>query len=179
MSVDARVDERTLRELYLSQFEAAVKEGRVGSVMCAYNRLNGPHACESVPLLDRILRCDWGFKGFVPADYGASKRIRSGLRAGLDFEPFPFFDSDGGENYTPAAVQAALAAGRIDQAAVDAVVDRLVRTLFAYGFFDRPAYVDDESRVDRSAQPRRRACSPRRARCCSRTTARCRSMRGG
>ena len=151
MKVDALVDERTLREIYLSQFEAAVKEGRAGSVMCSYNRLNGPHACESVPLLDRILRREWGFKGFVLADYAASKRVHTGLRAGLDFEPFPFVDADGGENYTPQAVQAALAAGRTDQAAVDGAVHRVLRTLFAYGFFDRAAYVDDESRIDRTA----------------------------
>ena len=100
--VDARVDERTLHELYLPQFEAAVKRGRAASVMCSYNRLNGPHACESEALLDRILRRDWGFKGFVLADYGASKHVDTGLRAGLDFEPFPYLDFDGGENYTPA-----------------------------------------------------------------------------
>jgi beta-glucosidase len=150
-TVDARVDERTLFELYLPQFEAAVKEGRAGSVMCSYNRLNGPHACESRWLLQQVLRKRWGFHGFVLADYGASKHIGSGLRAGLDFEPFPYIDFDGGEVYAPAAVQAALAAGRTTQAAVDRAVGRLLRTLFAYRFFDRAAYVDDESRIDRTA----------------------------
>jgi beta-glucosidase len=149
--VDARVDERTLVEMYLPQFEAAVKRGRAGSVMCSYNRLNGPHACESTWLLRQVLRERWGFRGFVLADYGASKRIGSGLLAGLDFEPFPYFDADDGENYTPAAVQSALAAGRTTQARVDAAVRRILRTLFAYGFFDRAAYDDDESRIDRTA----------------------------
>ncbi len=145
-------------ELYLSQFEAAVKQGGAGSVMCSYNRLNGPHACENTWLLQQILRHRWGFRGFVLADYGASKHIGSGLLSGLDFEPFPFFDSDGGENYTPAAVQAALAAGRTRQALVDRAVGNLLRTLFAYGFFDRAAYADDDSRVDRTghAQEARR-----------------------
>jgi beta-glucosidase len=149
-SVDARVDERTLFELYLPQFEAAVKQAHVGSVMCSYNRLNGPHACENRWLLTRVLRERWGFRGFVIADYGASKHIGSGLRAGLDFEPFPFIDWDGGEVYAPAAVQAAIDAGRTSQAAVDRAIRRLLRTLFAYGFFDRAAYVDDESRIDRA-----------------------------
>jgi beta-glucosidase len=149
--VDARVDERTLVELYLSQFEAAVKEGHAGSVMCSYNRLNGPHACENRWLLTDVLRKRWGFRGFVLADYGASKHVGSGLRAGLDFEPFPYIDFDGGELYTPAAVQAALDAHRTTQAAVDRAVRNLLRTLFAYRFFDRAAYVDDESRIDRTA----------------------------
>jgi beta-glucosidase len=157
-SVDARVDERTLYELYLPQFEAAVKQGHVGSVMCSYNRLNGPHTCESRWLLHQVLRERWGFRGFVLADYGASKHIGRALRAGLDFEPFPFLDVDGGEVLAPAAVQAAIAAGRTTQAAVDRAVRRVLRTLFAYGFFDRPAYVDDESRIDRTghAQEARR-----------------------
>ena len=76
--------------MYLPQFEAAVKDGRAGSVMCSYNRLNGPHTCESRTLLERILRRNWGFKGFVLADYGASKRVSTGLKAGLDYEPYPF-----------------------------------------------------------------------------------------
>ena len=152
--VDARVDERTLREIYLPQFEAAIKEANAGSVMCSYNRLNGPHACESEPLLKQILRDDWGFKGFVLADYGASKRIDTGLRAGLDYEPFPFFDSDGGENYTPVAVQLALASGRIDQGLIDAAVKRLLSGLFAYGFFDRDSYTDDDARIDKPAHDR-------------------------
>ncbi len=150
LSVDARVGERTLREIYLPQFEAAVKEGHVGSVMCAYNRLNGAHACANRPLLDGVLRHDWGFRGFVLADYAASKTVGTGLAAGLDFEPWPFIDADGGENLTPANVNAALAAGRTTQAAVDHAVGNLMRTLFAYGYFDRAAYVDDDSRVDKA-----------------------------
>src|SRR5207244_3108585 len=64
-TVDAVVDERTLREIYLPAFEAAVKEAQVGSVMCAYNRLNGQYACENQHLLESILKGDWGFAGYV------------------------------------------------------------------------------------------------------------------
>src|SRR5947207_3497705 len=70
-TVNAIVDQRTLREIYLPQFEAAVKEAHVGSVMCSYNRLNGQYACENPFLLTQVLRHDWGFKGYVLADYGA------------------------------------------------------------------------------------------------------------
>jgi len=152
--VNAVVDERTLREIYLPQFEAAVKDGGVASVMCSYNRLNGPHACESQALLERVLRRAWGFKGFVLADYGASKRVDTALRAGLDYEPWPFVDLDGGENLTPDNVAAALAVGRIDQGLVDEAVEHLLRTLFATGFFDRRSYVDDDSRADRAGHRR-------------------------
>jgi beta-glucosidase len=159
-SVDARVDERTLVEYYLPAFEAAVKQAHVASVMCSYNRLNGPHTCENTWLLNQVLRKRWGFDGFVLIDYGASKHIASGLLAGADFEPFPYVDFDGGENYRPQLIAAAIAAGRTSQARVDTAAHHLLRTLFAYGFFDRDAYSDDDSRVDRrghAAEARRLA----------------------
>jgi hypothetical protein len=86
---------------------------------------------------------------------------------------------DGGENYTPAAVQAALAAGRGNQAQVDRAVRRLLRTLFAFGFFDRAAYVDDGPASTEPAICASRASSRRPGSRCSRTTARCRSTRAG
>ena len=63
----------TLREIYLPQFEAAVKEGGAGSVMCSYPRVNGQYACENQHLLEDVLKRDWGFPGFVLTDYGAAK----------------------------------------------------------------------------------------------------------
>ena len=62
-TVNAVVDERTLHEIYLPAFEAAVHEANVGSIMCSYNRLNGQYACENTHLLETILRLDWGFEG--------------------------------------------------------------------------------------------------------------------
>ena len=128
-----------------------MKQGHAGSVMCSYNRLNGPHTCESTWLLRQVLRKRWGFKGFVLADYGASKHIGSGLLAGLDFEPFPYVDFDGGENFRPELIQAAIAAHHTTQARVDTAVHNLLRELLAFGLFDRAAFVDDDSRVDRTA----------------------------
>jgi beta-glucosidase len=153
-TVDAEVGERTLREIYLPAFEAAVKDADVGSVMCSYNRLNGPHACASRPLLSGILRRDWGFKGLVLADYGASKTVAGGLAAGLDYEPWPFVDSDGGENLKPSVVAAALDAGEVDEGDIDRAVRRILRTLFASGFFDRASYVPDEAAIDKAAHRR-------------------------
>ncbi len=70
-TINEIVDERTLREIYLPAFEAIVKQAGVGAIMCAYNRVNGPYACENDSLLRRILKEEWGFTGMVSSDYGA------------------------------------------------------------------------------------------------------------
>ncbi len=70
-SINEVIDERTLREIYLPAFEAAVKEGHVGSFMGAYNRINGAFCCENDLILNRILKKEWGFDGFVSSDFGA------------------------------------------------------------------------------------------------------------
>ena len=90
-TVNAVVDERTLREIYLPAFEAAVKDANVGSIMCSYNRLNGQYACENEHLLETILRLDWRFVGYVLSDYGAAHPdgTAASLNDGLDFEPWP------------------------------------------------------------------------------------------
>ncbi len=138
--VDVQVDQRTLREIYLPQFEAAVKEARSGTIMCSYNRLNGTYACENPWLLKTLLRKEWGFKGFVLADYGAAHNPWASLAGGLDFEPWPPIA------YQPLLISAALATGA-KMSDVDQHVHQMLRTLFDYGFFDREAYARDE-RVD-------------------------------
>jgi beta-glucosidase len=143
MTVNAIVDERTLREVYLPQFEAAVKEAKVGSVMCSYNRLNGYYACENSHLLEEILKRDWGFDGYVLADYGAAHNTATDLENGLDFEPWP------GIAFGPAQVQTALATGQSSQATVDEHIRRVLRTAFQHGFFDRDAFVDDDAKIDK------------------------------
>ena len=72
MKVSDDIDERTLRELYLPAFEASVKEGHVGSVMGAYNKVNGEYCCENDFLLNQVLKGDWEFDGFVTSDFGVS-----------------------------------------------------------------------------------------------------------
>jgi beta-glucosidase len=148
MTENSVVDERTLREVYLPQFEAAVKDAHVGTIMCSYNRLNGDYACENPHLLHDILEREWGFKGYVIADYGAAHDTPGNLNGGLDFEPWPGFA------YSPALVNAMLLAGRSSPAVVDEHVRRVLRTLFAYGFFDRPAFADDDSQIDKPAHAR-------------------------
>ncbi|MDA3630719.1 glycoside hydrolase family 3 C-terminal domain-containing protein [Saccharopolyspora sp. WRP15-2] len=145
MTYDAIVDERTLREIHLPPFEAAVREAGVGAVMGSYNRLNGQYACENQWLLNDLLKGEWGFAGYTIADYGATRNTGNSLSNGLDFEPWPALV------YSPPAISAALAAGRASTADVDDHAHRILRTMFAHGLFDRPPFPPDDSSIDREA----------------------------
>jgi beta-glucosidase len=94
MTSDSRVDERTLREIYLASFEIAVKEGKPWTVMCSYNKINGVYAAENHRFLTEVLRDEWGFDGFVVSDWGAVNNRVAGVKAGLDLE----MPSSGGFN---------------------------------------------------------------------------------
>ena len=89
MTANSVVDERTLRELYLTGFEIAVKEGGAAAVMTSYNRINGIYANEHPHVLGEILRQEWGFNGLVVTDWGGSNSRVEGLRAGSDLEMPP------------------------------------------------------------------------------------------
>jgi beta-glucosidase len=144
MVVDANVSERTLREVYLPQFEAAVKQGHTGSIMCSYNRVNGAYACENPHTLQQVLEGEWGFTGMVVADYGASKDTVGNMNTGLDFVPN---QGEADQSYNPLLIQAALASGTVSRATLDGHVRRILRTLFAFGVFDRPGYVNDDVQI--------------------------------
>jgi beta-glucosidase len=124
-NVSAEVDARTLQEIYLPAFEAAVKEAGVWAVMCAYNRINGVYACEHPGLLDQTLRRQWGFRGLVMSDWGANHGFPQAMRAGLDLEmPVP-------EAYKPAELRRALDNKAISQAMLDELVRRQLRAIAA------------------------------------------------
>ena len=144
-TVNAVVSERALREIYLPPFEAAVKEGNAGTVMCAYNRVNGVFNCMNRPLLTDVLKLEWGFKGFVLSDYGAAHDTLAADSGGLDFEPWP------GTTYGPEQVDAVLATGGMTAGELDDHVRRYLRTLFAFGVFDRAPFVDDDATIDKPA----------------------------
>ena len=121
MQDSSDVDERTMRELYLKPFEAAVKEAHVWSVMCSYNKINGTYASANKWLETDVLKKDWGFKGVLMSDWGAAHDGIADFNAGLDLE------MPGAQFMTPQAMSAALAAGKIDQALLDDKVRRILR----------------------------------------------------
>lgn len=94
MAMNAVVDERTLREIYLTGFEIAIKEGKAGALMTSYNQVNGIYANENEHLLRDILRNEWGYDGIVITDWGGSNDHVKGVKAGSDLEmPSPGLDS--------------------------------------------------------------------------------------
>ncbi len=123
MSSDSRVDERTLREIYLPTFEKAVKEAQPWTVMCSYNRVNGEYASESYRFLTEILREEWGFEGFVVSDWGAVNNRVEGVKAGLDLE----MPSSHGQN--DAYIVKAVKDGDLDEAVLDKCVGRILRII--------------------------------------------------
>ncbi|MEZ4591997.1 MAG: glycoside hydrolase family 3 C-terminal domain-containing protein [Chloroflexota bacterium] len=119
-SINAEVDERTLREIYLAAFETAVTKAKPWGVMCAYNKINGTYASEHHQLLTQILKEEWGFAGFVVSDWGAVHDRVASLRAGLDLE------MPGPKQARVNAVIEAVRDGRLDQQALDEAVRRIV-----------------------------------------------------
>src|SRR5581483_4707116 len=116
-TVNEVIDERTLREIYLPAFEASVKQGDVGAVMCAYPSVNGQFNCENVHLLRDILRREWGFKGFVQSDYTATHSTIPAALAGLDLEMKhdSFYDAD---------MKAAVVSGKLPESVLDTMLLR-------------------------------------------------------
>ena len=124
MSIDSVVDERTLRELYLMPFEMAVKEGKVKTVMAAYNLINGVYANENTHLLKEILRDEWGFDGVVVSDWGGINDRVLALKATSELE----MPTSGGQ--TNQEIIEAVKNGSLDEKILDEAVDRLLRLVF-------------------------------------------------
>lgn len=126
MSCSSEIDERTLREIYLTAFEIAVKESHPKTVMASYNRLNGTFASENEWLLSKVLRDEWGFKGCVVTDWGAVADRVEGLKAGNNLE----MPSSDGENDN--LVIQAVREGRLDEKVVDQAVERILTVMYDY-----------------------------------------------
>ena len=125
----SNLDERTLREIYLPQFEVAVKETQPWTVMCSYNRINGVYAGENDYLLNKILREEWGFEGAVISDWGATHTVFDSVANGLDLE------MPGPARYTK-LLDDAVHNWQIDEEAVNKAVRRILRLVVLSGRLD-------------------------------------------
>ncbi|MRX73717.1 glycosyl hydrolase [Bacillus lacus] len=124
MTIDAIIDERTLREIYLASFEGAVKQSQPWTVMSSYNKVNGEYAAESKKLLTDILRDDWGFQGFVVSDWGAVNEREKGVASGLDLEmPSSYGNGEG-------RILAAISSGELSEKDLDTAVERVLTVIF-------------------------------------------------
>ena len=120
MTIDSVVDERAMREIYLTAFEIAVKKSQPWTVMNAYNRLNGTYCSDNGYLQNDILRDEWGFEGIVVTDWGAANDRVLGLKNGNDLE----MPSSGG--YNDKKICAAVRDGSLDEKYVDLAADRML-----------------------------------------------------
>jgi beta-glucosidase len=127
------VDQRTLHEIELEPFASAVQQAHAAAVMCSYNQINGQFGCDSPDLLTTVLRGQLGFQGIIESDALAAHTPKGDLNAGMDWDIV-------GNSDNAAEVELALQDGDVSQATLDARVHEYLRTLFAYGFFDRDAY---------------------------------------
>ncbi|MCK9555108.1 glycoside hydrolase family 3 C-terminal domain-containing protein [bacterium] len=131
-TISVEIDERTLREIYLPGFEAAVKEAGTVTVMGAYNKINGDYCCANKHILTDILKDEWGFKGFVVSDWDAVHSTVKTANAGLDLEmpgPPKFYG-----NHLLRAVKN----GEVSEKVLDDKVRRILRVMFYLGLFDTP-----------------------------------------
>ncbi len=145
---DAEIDERTMREIYLPAFEAAVKEAHVGAIMSAYNLVNGVHLTQHDYLNNQVVKKDWGFDGIIMSDWDATYDGVAAANAGLDVEmPSAKF-------MNRATLLPAIQQGKVSLATIDDKVRRILRKAIQFGWLDRdqtdltwPLYSPDARKV--------------------------------
>jgi beta-glucosidase len=133
--LSANIDEAAARESDLLAFQMAIEHGDPGAVMCAYNRYNSVYACENDFLLNRVLKRDWAYTGWVLSDWGAVHSTADAANAGLDQESSSGFDR---KEYFGQLLKDALATGQVPSARLHDMVHRILRSMFAHGLFDDP-----------------------------------------
>jgi beta-glucosidase len=133
-SIDVEMDERTLREIYLPAFKAAVQEGGVLSVMGAYNKFRGQYCCENNYLLNKVLKGDWGFKGLVMSDWAGAHSTEGAVLNGLDLE----MGTDGPYNkfYLADPFMDGIRSGKYPASILDDKVRRNLRVMFTSNALD-------------------------------------------
>ena len=144
-SVDVKIDDKSARQSDLLAFQIANEIGKPGSVMCSYNRVNGDYACENDWLLNQVLKTDWGFKGYVMSDWGATHSTTEAAINGLDQESGWAFDSS---PYFAAALREAVNDGHVPEARLDDMARRILYALYATGAVDDPVKGDQSASMD-------------------------------
>lgn len=139
------IDDAAARMSDLLAFEFAIERGQPGSLMCAYNKVNGIYACENPYLLTEVLRRDWGYDGYVMSDWGATHSAAAAVNAGLEQQSGWPFDE---QPYFQGPLREALASGEVTGERLDEMVSRILRSMFAHGLFDHPV---KESSIDFAA----------------------------
>jgi len=139
---DSIIDERTMREIYLPAFEAAVKEANVGSVMDSYNLTNGLHLTQNGSLNTDLARSEWGFKGIMMSDWDATYDAVGAANGGLDLE------MPSGKFMNRALLLPAIRAGKVSEATIDDKVRRIMRTAIRFGWMDRDQTETSISRLN-------------------------------
>jgi len=134
LALSAQIDEAAMRESDLLAFELAIEAGKPGSVMCAYNRVNGIYACENDDLLNKTLRGDWNYPGWVMSDWGAVHGLDA-ANQGLDQESAGQLDK---QPFFGQPLKDAIADGSFKKAQLDRMAHRILRSMFAEGLFDHP-----------------------------------------
>ncbi len=146
--IDVKISDAAGRMSDLLAFQIAIERGSPGSVMCAYNRVNGDYACESDYLLNQVLKRDWGYKGYVMSDWGATHSTVPAANSGLDQQSgWPFDKSE----YFNAPLKEAVENKHVPQKRLDDMVHRIVRTMFANGLMDHPQPVVEGDKIDFAA----------------------------
>ena len=138
MTINVEVDQRTLREIYLSAFERVVKKAQPWTVMSAYNKVNGPYASEHPQLLRDILKQEWGFEGVVVSDWGAVNEKEKALAAGLDLQ-MPGYRGSHTEK-----IAQLVRDGQLPEAVIDEAATRVLRLLARGKENRRPGFVFDQ-----------------------------------
>ncbi len=132
---DALVSQRTMHEIYMPQFEAAVTQGRAASVMCSYSTINGQYACQNRYLMN-VLDREWHFPGFVTSDWGGTHSTVPSARAGLDMQ-MPGGTLLGADYYG-APLKKAVRDGRVPMATLNQMVSRILTEMFRFNLFADP-----------------------------------------
>ena len=146
--MDHQIEDKAGRESDLLGFQIAYETGNPGSVMCSYNRVNGFYACESDWLLNQVLKTDWGFKGYVMSDWGATHSTTQAANQGLDQQSGWAFDRS---PYFAGALREAVNNGYVPEARANDMAKRILWAMFEVGLFDTPVKGDQATTIDYAA----------------------------